>query len=138
MEKNENLGSEISSKDLIIKMLSESRSQITDSFDKLNTIRSKWSTEKNVNRAKFELPQERSFIQPKKTVKACNNHGLVNSDNYNILSPNRYEHLEVHDKNSNTLIGITNIDHSKETVKNDKAKHKFDQNYQNIVYRNRL
>lgn len=31
--------------------------------------------------------QEKNFIQPKKTVKASNNNGLVDSANYSILSP---------------------------------------------------
>ena len=38
-----------------------------------------------------------------KTLKASNNNGLVKSGNYSILSPNRYENLEVHDTNRNTL-----------------------------------
>ena len=43
------------------------------------------STEKIVDRDKFELFQEKTFIQPKKTLNNC----LVNQVNYSILSPNR-------------------------------------------------
>ena len=39
LQKNENFRIKISSKDLIIKMLSESLSQITNSFNKSNNIR---------------------------------------------------------------------------------------------------
>ena len=46
VEKDENLREEISSKDLIIKMLSESLSQVTNSFNKPKSIRSRGSTEK--------------------------------------------------------------------------------------------
>ena len=47
LEKNENLRGGILSKDLIIKMLPETLSQITNSFNKSNSIRSRGSTEKN-------------------------------------------------------------------------------------------
>ena len=62
LEKNENLGGEISSKDFIIKVLSKSLSQITNSFNKPNSIRSTGSIETNVDREKFEFSQEKSFI----------------------------------------------------------------------------
>ena len=61
LEKNENLRGEISSKDLIVKMLSESFSQTTNSFNKPNSIRSRGKNfvDKSLN----------CFIQPKKIVK---------------------------------------------------------------------
>ena len=62
LEKNENLGGEISSKDFIIKVLSKSLSQITNSFNKPNSIRSTGSIETIVDREKFEFSQEKSFI----------------------------------------------------------------------------
>ena len=62
LEKNEILRGEISSKDLIIKMLSESLSQTTNYFNKSNSSRSRGSTEKIVDREKSELSQEKSFI----------------------------------------------------------------------------
>ena len=62
LEKNENLGGEISSKDFIIKVLSKSLSQITNSFNKRNSIRSTGSIETIVDREKFEFSQEKSFI----------------------------------------------------------------------------
>ena len=67
-EKNENLMGEISRKELI-KMLSESLSQI-NFFNIPNSARSIGSTEKYVNREKFEFSKEKSFVQPKITVKA--------------------------------------------------------------------
>ena len=62
LEKNENLGGEISSKDFIIKVLSKSLSQITNSFNKPNSIRSTGSIETIVDGEKFEFSQEKSFI----------------------------------------------------------------------------
>ena len=53
LEKNKSLRSEISSNDLTIKMLSESLSQITDYFNKPNSIRSTGSTEKHFDREIF-------------------------------------------------------------------------------------
>ena len=113
LEKNENLRNEISSKDMIIKMLSESLSQITNSFNEPNSIRSTRSIEKIVDRKKFEFFQEKSFIQPNKTIKANNNNGSFNSANCNIFSPNRYENLEADDTNSNTRIDITDKDYNR-------------------------
>ena len=110
LEKNENLRGEISSMDLIIKMLSESLSQIANSLHKPNSITSTGSTEKIVDREKFEFSQEKTFIQPKKTVKASNNNGSVNTANCNIFSPNRYENLKADDTNSNTTTDIINTD----------------------------
>ena len=52
LEKNENLRSEISSKDLII----------TNSLNNPNSIRSTESTEKIVDREKFEFSQEKKFV----------------------------------------------------------------------------
>ena len=72
LEKNGNLRGEISSKGLIIIVLSESLSQITSSFIKPNSFRSKGSKEKNVDRERFELFQEKRFIQRKNTAKASN------------------------------------------------------------------
>ena len=103
LEKNENLRNEISSKDMIIKMLSESLSQITNSFNEPNSIRS----------TRSEFFQEESFIQPNKTIKANNNNGSFNSANCNIFSPNRYENLEADDTNSNTRIDITDKDYNR-------------------------
>ena len=62
LEKNDNLRNKISNKDLIIKVLSESPSQIATSFNKLNGIKSTGSAEKIVGREKFEFSQEKSFI----------------------------------------------------------------------------
>ena len=64
LEKNENLRGEISSKDLIIKMLSESLSQITNSFNKPNSIRSTGSIESIVDRENF--PKKKVSFNPKK------------------------------------------------------------------------
>ena len=116
-------------------MLSESLSQIENSFKKPNSVRYKGSTEKIADRENFEFSQEKSFIQPKKTVQASNNNGLVNSANYNIFSPNRYENLEANDTNSNTTIDITDTDYSRETINNHMATNKFNPNHQNIVHR---
>ena len=113
LEKNENLRNEISSKGMIIKMLSESLSQITNSFNEPNSIRSTRSIEKIVDRKKFEFFQEKSFIQPNKTIKASNNNGSFNGANCNIFSPNRYENLEADDTNSNTRIDITDADYNR-------------------------
>ena len=115
-------------------MLSKSLSQITNSFNKPNSIRSAGSTEKIVDREKFEFSHEKSFIQHKKNVKASNNNGLVNSANCNIFPPNCYENLDTDDINSNTTIDITNTDYNKETINNYMAKNNFNQNTQNIVH----
>ena len=93
------------------------------------------STEKIVDREKFEFSQEKSFIQPKKTVKTSNNNGLVNSANCNIFSPNRYKNLEADDTNSNTTIDITDTDYNRESVNNHMATNRFNQNHQNIIHR---
>ena len=50
LEKNENLRGEISSKDLIIKILSKSFLHITNYFNKSNNISSRGTTEKVVDR----------------------------------------------------------------------------------------
>ena len=134
LEKNENLRGGISSKDLITKMLSESLSQITNLFNEPNSIRWTGSIEKIVDREKFKFSLK-SFIQPKKTVKASKNNGLADSANCNIFSPNRYENLEADDTNSNTTIDITNTDYNRETTNNHMAKNKFNQNHENIVHR---
>ena len=70
LKKNEILSGEVSNKDLIVKMLSESLSQITNYFNKSNSIRSRGSTKKkekkkekkNGHRKKSELSQEKCFI----------------------------------------------------------------------------
>ena len=81
-------------KDLILKCYPKVFLQITIFFNKPGIIRSTGSTEKIFDREKFEFFPEKRFIQPKKTVKASNNNGLVNSANCNIFSPNRNENLE--------------------------------------------
>ena len=83
----------------------------------------------------MNFPKKKNSIQPKKTVKACNNNGLVNSANCNIFPPDRYENLDNDDTNSNTTFDITDTYYNKETVNNHMAKNKFNQNHQNIVHR---
>ena len=116
-------------------MLSESFSQIANSFNKPNSIRSTGSIEKIVDREKFEFSQEKNLIEPKKIVKSSNSNGSVNSANCNIFSPDRYENLEADDTNSNTTIDITDTDCNRETINHHMTKNKFNQNHQNIVHR---
>ena len=125
LEKNENVQVEISTKNLIFKMLSESISQVTDSFDISNYIKSRRSTLNIADREKFELSQEEGFIQHNRTVKASNKMVYLTTT----------KDLQVHDTNSNTTVGITSTDYNRETVNNHSAKNKFDQNYYNIVRR---
>ena len=68
LEKNENLRGEISSKDLIFKMLSKSPPQITNCFNKPNSIRSTGSTEKIVDRSERTLnfPKKKVSFNPKR------------------------------------------------------------------------
>ena len=74
--------------------------------------------QKKLLKKSFEFPQEKGFIQPKKTVKAVNNNGLANSNNYIILSPNCYKKLEVHDPNTDS----NNTDYDREAVANLRPK----------------
>ena len=138
MEKNENLKGEISRKELI-KMLSESLSQIIF-FNIPNSARPIGSTEKYVNREKFEFSKEKSLVQPKITVKAIiiiMVQLTVNS--YNIFSTNCYKNLDANDASSNTTIGITCTDYNRESMNNHTAKKKFNKHHKNIVHRrNRL
>ena len=69
LERDENLRGEISNKDLIIKMLSNSLSQITNYFNKSDSIRCRGPTEKNIDRGKSELSQEKSSFNPKRLQK---------------------------------------------------------------------
>ena len=69
LERDENLRGEISNKDLIIKMLSNSLSQITNYFNKSDSIRCRGPTEKNSDRGKSELSQEKSSFNPKRLQK---------------------------------------------------------------------
>ena len=57
--KNKNLRDEISSMDLIITILSKSLSQITNSFNVCNSIRSQRSIDKIVGKEKLELSGKR-------------------------------------------------------------------------------
>ena len=69
LERDENLRGEISNKDLIIKMLSDSLSQITNYFNKSDSTRCRGPTEKNIDRGKSELSQEKSSFNPKRLQK---------------------------------------------------------------------
>ena len=51
------------------------------------------------------------------------------------LTRNRYENLEAYDTNSNTTTDITDADYNIETMNNNVAKNKFDQNHHNLVCR---
>ena len=101
---------------MIIKVLSERLSQVTSSFIKPNSFSFRGSKEKSVDRERFELFQEKRFIQPKNTARASNNNDKVNSLNYLILLPNRYKNLEAHGINSNTTTDITDTDYNRETT----------------------
>ena len=63
LEKNKHVTDKISNKDLIIKIPFKSLSQITNFFDKSNIIGSRGSTEKIVDREKFEPSQKFHLTQ---------------------------------------------------------------------------
>ena len=100
LEKNKHVTDKISNKDLIIKIPFKSLSQITNFFDKPNIIGSRGSTEKIVDREKFE-PSQKFHLTQKDCKAEYNNNRLVNSVNYSILSPNQCENLEAYGTNSN-------------------------------------
>ena len=54
-------------------MPSKCLSKIINSFNKLNSIRSRGYTEKIADRVDIELSKENTFIQPKKNVKGSYN-----------------------------------------------------------------
>ena len=51
------------------------------------------------------------------------------------LSPNLYKNLEARDTNRNATIEITDTDYNRETINNNMAKNKFNQNHENIADR---